>query len=391
MQRINVAMICKLMPYYRLGIFQELSSVEEGYQFSFFGDTVEQGGIKQIPFSHADAERDRSIRWIRTKNYFYRPEALLWQTGIIKEIFGSKFKIFVFEGGIRHLPIWLYALLCKMNNKKVFFWTHGNRGLDNRLSKFIRKVFFDRLSDGLLLYGHFQRNLMIEEGYKPDKLFVIYNSLRPEQQFKMLSALDKNDVEKSKSKLFREPKRTTLIFIGRLVEHKGVMKILEAIDALQKEKIIANCIFIGKGPRLKAMQDFCKKNKLEKQIFFTGALYEERQIAHYFAMSDLMVSPNNVGLNCIHSLAYGVPVLTHDDFRYQNPEVESLEEGKTGFFFDHNNMDAMLLKMKYFITSKFDKEEQFKACQKSVNDKYNPTHQANCIIEAFNKSQSSRE
>ncbi|WAC01152.1 hypothetical protein N7U66_13430 [Lacinutrix neustonica] len=105
MEKINVAMVCKLMPYYRLGVFQSLSTITETYEFSFFGDTKEQGGIKQIPFSYATAGGEGRIRWIKTGNYFYKPERLLWQTGIIKEIFRSKFKVFVFEGALAHLPI----------------------------------------------------------------------------------------------------------------------------------------------------------------------------------------------------------------------------------------------------------------------------------------------
>lgn len=385
MKKIDVAMVCKLMPYYRVGIFQELTSIEKKYRFSFFGDIIEQGGIKQIPYSYSDASTGKNIRWIKTRNYFYRPEALLWQTGIIKEIFQSKYKIFVFEGGTRHLPIWLYSILCKLKGKKILFWTHGNRGLDTIFRKFIRRIFFDWLSDGLLLYGHFQRNLMIEEGYSPDKLFVIYNSLQPKKQFRTLARLDKEKVILKKNKIFESPERTTLIFIGRLVAHKGVMKILEVINILKNQGILANCIFIGKGPERIMMDVFCKDNKLEKQVFFAGELYEEHSIAQFFTMADLMVSPNNVGLNCIHSLAYGVPILTHGDFRYQNPEVEAILDGETGWFFKHNDIKSMLDKLKLFIKSDVDKRDSLKKCQESIMKLYNPKNQARCMMDAFDK------
>lgn len=384
-KKINVAMVSKLMPFYRLGIFQALTSNEGKYVFHFFGDVVEQAGIKQIPYSYSTAPKGKNIRWVKTKNFFYKPESLLWQTGIVKEIFKLKFKIFVFEGGIRHLPIWLYAILCKLNGKKVFYWTHGNRGLDNNFRKFIRKIFFDCLGDGLLLYGHFQRKLMIEEGYNPDKLFVIYNSLQPEEQFDTLSSLDDTDVALRKNQLFKKPENTTFIFIGRLVAHKGVMNILKALRKLEETNIIANCIFIGEGPQREKMQGYCEKYGLENQVYFTGALYKEEEIATYFYMSDLMVSPGNVGLNCIHSLAYGVPVLTHDDFRYQNPEVESLTEGVTGYFFEHNNMESMHQKLKYFIENNVNKIDSLKKCHETIKLLYNPKNQVACITEAFDK------
>ena len=40
----RVALVCKLMPHYRLGVFHELSKPRENYLFTCFGDTKEQGG-----------------------------------------------------------------------------------------------------------------------------------------------------------------------------------------------------------------------------------------------------------------------------------------------------------------------------------------------------------
>ena len=90
MKKINVLSACKLMPYYRIGVFSELSKNNSKLKFYFYGDTKSQGGIKQIPFEHSDEKHPFFIRWVRTKNYFHKPERLLWQTGIIEEIFNKK-------------------------------------------------------------------------------------------------------------------------------------------------------------------------------------------------------------------------------------------------------------------------------------------------------------
>ncbi|MDA9017969.1 hypothetical protein N9H40_00460, partial [bacterium] len=204
-------MACKLMPYYRLGVFNELSKESNRLKFYFFGDTNVQGGIKQIPFEHSKKSHPFYIRWIKTKNFFYKPERLLWQTRIIKQIFKSKFKVFVFEGAIAHYPIWLYAALCKLVGKKVLFWTHGNRGLDKGVKKFLRFLLFKKLGDGLLLYGNHQRDNMINDRYDPDKLFVIYNSLQPQIQFESIKNIDKILVQKEKKQIFKNPTAFTLV------------------------------------------------------------------------------------------------------------------------------------------------------------------------------------
>tara|TARA_R110002049_G_scaffold309052_2_gene516250 strand:+ start:8645 stop:9817 length:1173 start_codon:yes stop_codon:yes gene_type:complete len=385
MKTNNVAIICKLMPYYRLGIFQKLSSLSGNLLFVFFGDTQEQGGIKQIPFSYANEPLGKRIRWVKTKNYFYKPERLLWQTGIIKEIFRTNYKVFIFEGAIAHYPIWLFAILCKFSNKKVLFWTHGNRGLDRGIKKILRIILFRILGDALLLYGQNQRNIMIKDGYNPNKLFVIYNSLQAEEQFKTLAGIDLSQVAELKSQLFKFPKRFTMIFIGRLVRSKRVMDILNVIQNLNSLKIYTNCIFIGDGSEKESMIEKCDDFEIKGQVYFTGPLYSENQISKYFAMSDIMISPGNVGLNCLHSMAYGVPVITHDDFKFQGPEVEAIVKNCTGTFFDYYDLNSLTNVLKIWIENQPPKEEIKKNCQEMIKNTYSPENQSICIKNAIEK------
>jgi len=386
MNRIRVAMVCKLMPYYRLGIFQELTALGGDFEFVFFGDTKEQGGIKQIPYSYADAVSGERIRWVKTRNYFYKPERLLWQTGILKEIFRSNYKVFVFEGAIAHYPIWLFAFLCKLCNKKVLFWTHGNRGLDKGIKKLLRIIFFKWLGDGLLLYGHTQRKIMIKDGYDPEKLSVVYNSLQSKKQFKTLDALNILDLKEKKRQLFTAHDNFTLIFLGRLVENKRVIDILKTIASLKNNGVRTNCIFIGEGPELDNAVEFTEKNELSEQVHFAGALYSESKIAPFFAMSDMMISPGNVGLNCIHALAYGVPVITHDQFKFQNPEVESIVEGLTGTFFKYYDLNSLAQILRAWIDSRPEREVIKNNCQEMIVKSYSPENQAKCISNAIKKT-----
>jgi len=386
MENVNVFMACKLMPHYRIGVFHQLTKYKDGLKFYFFGDTKDQGGIKQINYEHSNKCHKKYIRWIKTKNLFYKPERLLWQTGVIKEIFKPKFKVFVFEGAIAHYPIWLYALLCKMKGKKVLFWTHGDRGIDKGIKKILRVVLFKWLSDGLLLYGNYQRNNMITDGYNPKKLSVIYNSLDSEEQFKILKLQNSDKIRKKKKEIFLKPELFTLIFIGRLVKHKGVANIIEAVKILSDNGNPINCIFIGGGQEYDGLLESTSNKDLKEQIYFTGELYKEDQIAKYFSMVDLMISPGNVGLNCIHSLAYGIPVLTHDNFDYQNPEVEAIINGKTGIFYKYGFFEDLIKTLENWIKSRRNSNIIKTNCQKRIRELYNPTIQANCIVNAVKKS-----
>lgn len=386
MDKINVLCACKLMPYYRIGVFSELSKDTSELKFYFFGDNKQQGGIKQIPFEYSNQKHPYFIRWVKTTNYFHIPERLLWQTGIIEQVFKSKFQVFIFEGGIMHYPIWLYAFLCKIMGKKVLFWTHGNRGLDKGLKKILRKILFKYLGDGLLLYGNFQRNNMISDGYDPSTLHVIYNSLQSSIQLEIAQTFKKSEIRSKKKSLFKNPDNFTLIFIGRLVMHKEVNKILQIQNKLQKiYNVSTNVIFIGEGPEREDLENYANLNNLKNQVYFTGSLHEEIDIAQFFLMSNLMISPGNVGLNCIHSLAYVVPILTHDNYCFQNPEVEAIIDKQTGFLYEYNNINDMLHKLLDIINN-YNQISFSKNCLKIIQNKYNEVNHANKIKESIIKT-----
>ena len=379
---VKIAVVCKLLPLYRLGIFQNLCSYTDGLEFTLFGDTKNQGGIESITKAQLE---NGILRWQKTSNYFYKPELLLWQTDILKRILLSDFKVFIFEGAVSHFPIWLFALLCKLMKKKVIFWTHGFKGNDQGIKRLVRFIFFKYFADELFLYGLHQKNLMVSKGFDPNKIHVIFNSLRPEIQFKAINSLNMTQVLIEKNAMFNEPGAFTLIFIGRLTSSKKAIEIAKACKQLLKSGLKVNLIIIGDGPEKHNIMKFFQLNDMMSQVCFTGSLYDENNIAKYFAMSDLMISPGNVGLNCMHSLAYGVPVLTHDNFRFQGPEVEAIVNGKTGLIYRYNDFTDMTDKLKGWIESNIDAQTTRIECQTIINKIYNPSYQTFCITTAIKK------
>ncbi len=377
----HIALVCKLMPLYRLGVFHELSKSNEQYEFTCFGDTKQQGGIEIIPWSMANNINSGGINWIKTSNYFYISERLLWQTGIIKRILFSKYDYFILEGGVFHLPTWLFAILCRATGKKVLFWTHGFKGFDKGLKKLIRICYF-KLANGLLLYGNYSKELMMKSGFDENKLFVIYNSLNTTKQFNLLNN-NAHLICKEKTKIFSNPDWLTIIFIGRLVKGKNIPFLLKVVKELSDRGCPINCIIIGDGPEMNTTKAFISEHQIENNIHLTGSVYKEETICKYFAMSDLMVSPGNVGLNCMHSLAYGVPVLTHNNLQFHGPEAEAIIPGETGLLFEYNNYEDLLVKIVEWDNVKFTKEEIKKKCQEIIKSRYNPEKHAGNIIEAL--------
>ena len=88
---------------------------------------------------------------------------------------------------------------------------------------------------------------------------------------------------------------------------------------------------------------------------------------------DVLVSPGEVGLTAIHSMTYGTPVITHNNFSCQMPEHEVIIPGITGEFFDYDNPINSMSKL---IPRFYGKRSFYsKNCKEIIRKKYNPNNQ----------------
>ena len=99
------------------------------------------------------------------------------------------------------------------------------------------------------------------------------------------------------------------------------------------------------------------------------------------ASSTCCISPGEVGLTAIHSLNYGTPVISHDNFDRQMPEVESIINNYNGFLFKHNDINSLATLLEAWIDKNQDRDEIRKRCYKIIDEKFNPKYQLNIIEE----------
>lgn len=98
--------------------------------------------------------------------------------------------------------------------------------------------------------------------------------------------------------------------------------------------------------------------------------------------ADLCVSPGEVGLTAMHALAYGTPVVTHDDFDHQKPEAECIVPGQTGAFFRRADPAHLANTLFEWLSRGQDREVIRTACYDKISILYNPNTQAKLINKA---------
>jgi glycosyltransferase involved in cell wall biosynthesis len=137
--------------------------------------------------------------------------------------------------------------------------------------------------------------------------------------------------------------------------------------------------YVGDGTKKGELETLVQESGLEKNVWFYGSCYDEKQIAQIIYNADLCISPGDVGLTAMHAMTFGTPVISHNNFCHQMPEFEAIEEGKTGAFFHENNVESLADSIQAWLANGLDREQIRQNCYDVIDKKYNPHLQVEMI------------
>jgi len=153
------------------------------------------------------------------------------------------------------------------------------------------------------------------------------------------------------SKLPVDPsKEFTIVYLGRLVERKGVMQFLAALTKLKSDNPGMNfkVQIAGIGPLLEQLRQYCKTNELDF-VKFAGFIDEDSKLA-FLGQADLAVFPatsgESFGIVLLEAMATGTCAVIGGN----NPGYSSVLSPWPETIFDPNNTSKFADKIKQFMT-----------------------------------------
>ena len=368
---MKLCVIYNFAPEYRRGIF---SLMERSYDCLWcFGTT--DTDIKEL-----DLTIFSDVKHLKNKIVVRKP--LYWQHGALSLLFRKRIDNYLILGDLFCLSTWCFLLLRKLcffrSAKRIYLWSHGWYGKESYLRRVLKKIFFG-LSDAVFVYGFYAKSLMLKDGFSARRLHVIHNSLDYVRQKALrLSLVPSDFYNRHFANEFR-----TLIFVGRLTEVKKLDLLLKAVSILKQRGIFYNLVFVGDGEMRTKLEIIAQEENLTN-VWFYGSCYDEAKTAELIYNADLCVSPGNVGLTAIHSMMFGTPVVTHNNFSYQMPEFESVKVGVTGLFFDYGNPVSLAESIvSWFSLYAEDREQVRKHCYQEVDVYWTPQFQLNVLQEVL--------
>jgi glycosyltransferase involved in cell wall biosynthesis len=112
-----------------------------------------------------------------------------------------------------------------------------------------------------------------------------------------------------------------VLYVGRLVETKGVPKLIDAFDQLDVDACLQ---IVGEGPQRTELEQQVRELGVEEQVTFAGRIPNDKLPAVYAQSSVFALPSSREGLprTLLEALACGTPVITSD-----LPQLESLVNG----------------------------------------------------------------
>jgi glycosyltransferase involved in cell wall biosynthesis len=218
------------------------------------------------------------------------------------------------------------------------WWRQGKGGLSrviypSRLARLFRepRVGFIAVSDAI-------RAQALAKGMPPNKIATCHIGI---------------DVEKFKSAGTSVGARDRrVLFVGRLVEKKGVRFLINAMAHVRKHVPDATLTVVGDGPLHASLQAQAKATRVPTE--FLGTL-EDRDVRAQLARARVFCLPSapaangdteGFGMVLLEAQACGVPVVTSAS----GGATEGLLEGRTGFSFPERDVDALAKALTTMLT-----------------------------------------
>jgi glycosyltransferase involved in cell wall biosynthesis len=108
------------------------------------------------------------------------------------------------------------------------------------------------------------------------------------------------------------PEELTLLFVGRLIERKGVSLLLEALAGLRRQRPDAQLIVVGDGPERERLEELARQRGLGECATFLGPVERELLPAIYAGATVFVLPAYEEALPnaALEAMAAGLPVVT---------------------------------------------------------------------------------
>lgn len=158
-----------------------------------------------------------------------------------------------------------------------------------------------RISNRVIAVSEYSRNELAKKGIEKNKIRVVPNGVDVGRFYPGKSQVELPDWEH------------TLLYVGPLVERKGLSYLIEAMVDIVGEYPDSGLVIVGSGSD-RPLRKLVNKYGLSSNVRFEGFV-EDRDLPDYYRAADIFVLPSlleGFGMVLIEAMASGLPVISTD-------------------------------------------------------------------------------
>jgi glycosyltransferase involved in cell wall biosynthesis len=238
------------------------------------------------------------------RNVFLAGRRLLWQRNVWSAV--AYADVAVLELNPRILNTWALLLVRRLMRRPTILWGHAwSRSGRHSRTEPVRHV-MRRLADAILVYTEPQQR-SLQRRMPHQRIFVAPNAIYAAKDMRASTARDINRI----------------VWMGRLVSGKkadlAIRGFAAALPQLPADTTLA---VIGDGPLRPELERLSSRLGIAERIEFLGHVHDVERLTSLFETAIVSLSTGCVGLNLIHSLGFGVPMIYAVDEPH-GPEIEA--------------------------------------------------------------------
>lgn len=186
------------------------------------------------------------------------------------------------------------ALFCKATGTPFMLWSGSTLFENKRLRRYtdVLKKLVIRAASGYVAYGTRARDYLISLGASADRIWISTNTVDV-REFHAQSQMCRMNRVAMRRSLGLTASQPVILFVGRLVEIKGVQFLLDALPLIQEEIPDAALVLAGDGAHEPELRRIVSERKLNPVVFLGNRPLEA--LPATYALADVLVLPTYTG------------------------------------------------------------------------------------------------
>jgi glycosyltransferase involved in cell wall biosynthesis len=352
------------------------------YQNDLFNDLSNRFEKFEVIYAHSNDESRRNQGWVFENNFNYKSKIIgkdLKILTLIYYVFKNRKSTHIVNGIWAEKSFFFVIILLNLFNANLLIYSEApvptksrsilKRSLLNFLIIPLAKLLIIR-AKGILAVSVFAVEYFKSLGVKSDKIyrFGYFRNVEPNLQNKVINEI------------------TQLVFVGQLIERKGITTLLEAIKIVSQTNQSFHLTIIGTGELERALRKFINKNQLQNTVTLLGVINSEN-VMDYIRKADLLMLSSvfdGWGMVVNEALQSSIPVLISD----QCGAKELIKNKYNGLIFKAKDLKSLTENLLKYLNLPIKEKEIMKTHAGEMREKISISTVGNylslCVQHALN-------